>query len=71
MVTQDILTILEQRLGPRHAGERLEIEKDHEAQVFGQGINFFHFENLPLSHVVIRAIELMLTVNGARREDPA
>ncbi|MGC1711894.1 MAG: metallophosphoesterase [Methyloceanibacter sp.] len=60
MVTQDILTILEQRLGPRHAGERLEIEKDHEAQVFGQGINFFHFENLPLSHVVIRAV-LMAT----------
>jgi predicted MPP superfamily phosphohydrolase len=59
-VTQDILTILEQRLGPRHARQRLEIEKDHEAQVFGQGINFFHFENLPLSHVVIRTV-LMAT----------
>jgi len=60
MVTQDILPILEQRLGPRHARQRLEIEKDHEAQVFGQGMNFFHFENLPLSHVVIRAV-LMAT----------
>ena len=60
MVTQDILPILEQRLGPRHARQRLEIEKDHEAQVFGQGINFFHFENLPLSHVAIRAV-LMAT----------
>ena len=55
MVTQEILAVLEQRLGPRHARQRLEIEKDHEAQVFGQGINFFHFENLPLSHVAIRA----------------
>ncbi len=60
MVTQDILTTLEQRLGPQFARRRLEIEKDHEAQVFGQGINFFHFENLPLSHVVIRAV-LMAT----------
>ena len=46
MANQDILTILEQRIGWRHAGQRLGIEKDHEAQVFGQGINFFHIENL-------------------------
>ena len=46
MANQDILTILEQRLGRRHARQRLGIEKDHEAQVFGQGINFFHIENL-------------------------
>ena len=60
MVNPEILTILEQRLGRRYARQRLEIEKDHEAQVFGQGINFFHIENLPLSHVVIRAV-LMAT----------
>ena len=60
MATQDILTVLEQRLGPRHARQRLQIENDHEAQVFGQGINFFHFENLPLSHIAIRAV-LMAT----------
>ena len=46
MANQDILTILEQRLGRRHARQRLGIEKDHEAQVFGRGINFFHIENL-------------------------
>jgi uncharacterized protein len=56
MANQDILTILETRLGPDYARQRLEIERDHEAQVFGQGINFFHFENLPLSHIVIRAV---------------
>jgi len=60
MANQDILTILEQRLGRRHARQRLGIEKDHEAQVFGQGINFFHIENLALSHVLIRAV-LMAT----------
>src|SRR5512132_4113495 len=60
MATADILTILEQRLGRQHARDRLWIEKNHESQVFGQGINFFHFENLPLSHVLIRAV-LMAT----------
>ena len=60
MANQDILTILEQQLGRRHARQRLGIEKDHEAQVFGQGINFFHIENLALSPVLIRAV-LMAT----------
>ena len=54
------LAVLEKRLGRRHARARLGIEKDHEAQVFGQGINFFHIENLPLSHAVISAV-LMAT----------
>ena len=56
MANLDILTILEQRLGRQHARDRLRIEKEHESQVFGQGINFFHFENLPLSHVLICAV---------------
>ncbi|MGA7455888.1 MAG: metallophosphoesterase [Methyloceanibacter sp.] len=60
MTHEDILSTLEDRLGPGYARRRLEIEKDHEAQVFGQGINFFHFENLALSHVVISAV-LMAT----------
>lgn len=49
------LELLEKRLGRRYARQRLGIEKDHEAQVFGQGINFFHIENLPVSHALIRA----------------
>jgi predicted MPP superfamily phosphohydrolase len=60
MANEDTLTILEKRLGRRYAKQRLGIEQDHEAQVFGQGINFFHIENLPLSHAIIRAI-LMAT----------
>jgi uncharacterized protein len=56
----DMLGTLEKRLGRLHARQRLGIEKDHEAQVFGQGLNFFHLENATLSHSLIRGA-LMLT----------
>src|SRR4030088_3333894 len=49
-----ILRKLEERLGPLHARRRLGIETDHEAQVFGQGLTFFHLENLYLAPAVIR-----------------
>ena len=52
--TKDVDALLEQRLGRLHARLRLGIESDHEAQVFGQGINYFHIENLPSSHFMIR-----------------
>jgi uncharacterized protein len=55
-----LLGTLEKRLGRLHARQRLGIEKDHEAQVFGQGLNFFHLENATLSHSLIRGA-LMLT----------
>jgi len=48
--------VLEQRLGPIHARQRLGIERDHEAQAFGQGLNFFHIENLPWSRAIIESI---------------
>ena len=51
---EDISELLEERLGRLHARLRLGIEADHEAQVFGQGINYFHIENLTSSHFVIR-----------------
>jgi len=60
MTDDAVLSFLEKRLGRRHARQRLGIEKDHEAQVFGQGINFFHIENLTIGHAVIRAV-LMAT----------
>jgi uncharacterized protein len=47
---------LEQRLGRLYAKLRLGIELDHEAQIFGQGINFFHIENWYSVHSVIRTI---------------
>lgn len=62
IVTSDpVQDLLEARLGRRYTRQRLGIEKDHEAQVFGQGINFFHIENFTPSHALIRA---MLMASG-------
>jgi hypothetical protein len=51
---KEILPKLEQRLGRLHARQRLGIETDHEARVFGHGINVFHIENWYSVHAVIR-----------------
>ena len=51
---------LEGRLGRAHARQRLLTEREHEAQIFGHGLNFFHFENLTSSHLLIRTA-LMVT----------
>lgn len=56
LTEQDILAQLEKRLGRVHARQRLGIETDHEAQIFGQGINFFHPENWYSVHALIRTI---------------
>ena len=48
-------------MGRFHARQRLGIEKDHEAQAFGQGLTFFHVENLPISHAII---EMILRLSG-------
>jgi hypothetical protein len=48
---------LEQRLGGRlYAKQRLGIETDHEALIFGQGLTFFHIENWYSIHSVIRTL---------------
>jgi len=54
-VNQDVVEFLQKRLGRLHAKLRLGIEEEHEAQVFGQGINYFHIENLTSAHVAIGA----------------
>src|SRR5919197_5912320 len=59
MADQETLAVLKKRLGRRQARQRLGIEKDHEAQIFGHGLTFFHLENLPLSHALIRAALMM------------
>src|SRR5258707_5769403 len=53
-MNETVLNKLELRLGRLHARQRLGIETDHEAQIFGQGINFFHIENWYSIHSVIR-----------------
>jgi uncharacterized protein len=56
LTEQDIFVRLEERLGRVHARQRLGIESDHEAQLFGQGINFFHPENWYSVHAGIRTL---------------
>jgi hypothetical protein len=59
-MNETVLNKLERRLGGLHARQRLGIETDHEAQIFGQGINFFHIENWYSIHSVIRtALKLL------------
>jgi uncharacterized protein len=55
-VDEKILHELEKRLGPLHARQRLGIEADHEAQVFGQGTLFFNLENTLLLPAVIEGL---------------
>jgi uncharacterized protein len=39
-----------------YAKQRLGIETDHEAQIFGQGLTFFHIENWYSIHSLIRTL---------------
>jgi predicted MPP superfamily phosphohydrolase len=50
----EILRRLEQRLGAEEARARLKFEADHEAQIFGQGLTFFHLENWYSARSIIR-----------------
>ena len=57
IMIETILSKLEQRLGGRlYARQRLGIETDHEAQIFGQGLTFFHLENWYSIHSIIRTL---------------
>jgi predicted MPP superfamily phosphohydrolase len=58
---EEVERLLEGRLGRIHARQRLGIERDHEAQIFGQGTTFFHLENFPGSAAVI---ETLLRLSG-------
>jgi uncharacterized protein len=53
---EEIQRKLEIRLGPLHAKQRLGIERDHEAQTFGQGLTFFHLENWDSGRWIIRNV---------------
>jgi predicted MPP superfamily phosphohydrolase len=62
---------LEDRLGPLHARQRLGIEIDHEAQVFGQGLNFFHPENWYASPSLIRTVLKLTGLYGRANRNAA
>jgi uncharacterized protein len=59
--SEDVLLRLENRLGRVHARLRLGLEREHEAQAFGQGLTFLHLENMP---VVQALIEIILRGTG-------
>jgi hypothetical protein len=59
-----IYKLLEQRVGLMHLRQRLGVESDHEAQIFGQGLNFFHIENWYSIHSLIRTILRLFLLHG-------
>src|SRR5688572_18570560 len=71
MVADCGLKELEKRCGRLHVRQRLGIERDHEAQVFGQGLGFFHIENFTLSHLLIRAVLMMTGLYWRGRRNAA
>jgi predicted MPP superfamily phosphohydrolase len=56
LTADEIERRLASRLGPIHTKQRLGIERDHEAQAFGQGLNFLHLENIPISQAIIEGV---------------
>jgi predicted MPP superfamily phosphohydrolase len=63
-VDDDELQKIEARLGRDYARRRLALEREHEAQVFGQGLNFFHLQN---AQPFALAVECALKLTGLYR----
>lgn len=57
------------RVSPIHLQQRLGIESDHEARIFGQGLNFFHLENWYSIHRVIRTVLRLCLLHGRGRRN--
>ncbi|HEV8466863.1 MAG TPA: hypothetical protein VGQ63_17880, partial [Pseudolabrys sp.] len=68
-MNEDVSKFLESRLGRLHAKLRLGIEAEHEAQLFGQGINYFHIENLSSSNFVITSFLKLAGLYGRGRRN--
>lgn len=64
-----LLSLLEARVGRLHARQRLGIEAEHEAQVFGQGRTFFHIENWYSVHGLMRGLLRLSGVHGRGRRN--
>ncbi len=60
---------LESRVGRLHLRQRLGIESDREARVFGQGLNFFHLENWYSVHSLIRYSLRLAGLHGRGRRN--
>lgn len=53
---EELLAQLQERVGDTLLSQRLGIEREHEADIFGQGFNLFHIENWYSIHALIRGI---------------
>lgn len=53
-MVNELQQLLEQRLGPVHARQRIGIESEREPRVFSKRLNFFHPENWYSLHALIR-----------------
>jgi predicted MPP superfamily phosphohydrolase len=63
-----LLARLRQRVEATHLQLRLGIEREHEADIFGQGFNLFHIENWYSIHALIRGLlRLSLLYQRGRR----
>ena len=69
LMMEDIVKILEDRLGRIYARQRLGIENDHQAKIFGGGMNFFHIENWYSSHFLIRNALILAGMYGRGRRN--
>lgn len=55
---------LEARIGRLHLNQRLGIETDYEARIFGQGRTFFHIENWYSIHGLMRGVLRLMGVHA-------
>jgi hypothetical protein len=62
---------LRDRVGPVHLRQRLGIQRDHAAQIFGRGRNFFHIENWYSIHALMRLAMRATGLYGRGRRNAA
>lgn len=60
---------LEARIGRLHLNQRLGIETDYEARIFGQGRTFFHIENWYSIHGLMRGALRLMGVHARGRRN--
>ena len=68
---KEIYQQLEKRIGRVYLRQRLGLESDHEAMIFGPGIMFFHIENWYSFHSVIRNSLRLVGLYGRGRRNAA
>ena len=64
-----LLERLEARVGRAHLRQRLGIEEDYEARIFGLGRNFFHIENWYSIHGLMRGLLRLSGLYGRGRRN--